>query len=991
MSDLREPVARAMAVIGCGWRETSPGVFAASIPPELRHHFRGQAALRVVFDPDVWQQDRRAELAQPGGGFLDGLERALAERAGQPIRVSGVLASDGALGREWASRVRVVNAEVEKFEHPIAFERAIRFVFEVELPVSPPVTELVTVACDLQGNLLTPKDLAQRDPPEAYDYDECAGAVPTRIEWPAAQVASLRPRCRAEVERRVRRTFANELLARTARSFAQLEEVQRAFDRERDAALTSAERAELEEEFKRRRAVHEASAAGTIRVQERTATLLVTGKDSLVARYRRRDGASVEIVPKMSLGRLRDDQCAHCQNVRHEYVLAQQKAELWCTSCGRACTAPGCTGTMRAGAVTCSMCTVVRWCTEHVLPCATCFAPNCPEHGHACTACGVGICKDHARHHSTTGEPLCEGHGVPCAVDGAVFRFDELIRCAASGEAVCPTHRVAVDVPQGAIIRVDRVRVCAASGQTMDVGLTGLCTVDRRTYAKSLLVECPVTHLTLHPSNAVAADGDPRILHPLAVTHSTLSGMVVAKDRVVGDEFVAGEVLHPSEATRCELSGRWTATARTQRVACCGRVVAQPLVVAHAATSALLCQDHAAPCGEDGAFFHANELRACGATGMRVCPDHGVTLDDPPGGWVRRERVRVCTETLHRIDQDAAGTCTVDGAQYKRTLLVVCPLTHREFHPKHGIRPEGDARLLHPAAVVYSHISGNPVARDLAIRDAFVDAAFLHPTEVAQCALSLKWTATARTVLAPCCERRIAISLTAESARSGKRVCNECARGCEAGHGPFLPEEGCRCDRAGAWWCLEHIVRTACGRHVGPDQAIQLDDGAWECLDHYRYCVPGLHPTPAGSLTISILTGRECCPDHRTTCGCHGGIVGGGEYALDPYDGSAWCPSALTDCPQCGERAPAAPDTKTCRWCATPTPLDHADPHFAVTYRSRIAPGLRWYTVRLRVHVTGTPSLAWFRVSTLTGGLLVFRVTSEKVEAVPSKGVPRAR
>lgn len=992
MSDLREPVARAMAVVGCGWRETSPGVFAAIIPPSLRHHFRDQAALKVVFDAEVWQQDRRAELAAPGGGFLDSLERALAERAGQPIRVGGVLESDGALGRDWAARVRVTNAQIEQLDHPISFEQALRFVFEVELPVSPPVTELVAIACDLQGKVLTPKDLARRDPVDAYDYDEVAGAVSLRIDWPESVVGKLRGLCRAEAERRVKRVFAGDLRKRTDRGASQVSEAQLAYDREMAEAQTEAEREELREEFARRRAVYEASASGTIRVQERTVTLLVTGKDSLIARYRRRSGASVSIVPKTSLGRVRDDQCAHCQQVRTEYVLARDGAELWCTNCGRACTAPDCAGTMLAGATTCPRCAKVRWCPDHVSACATCSALRCPDHGGTCAVCGTAGCEAHIRKHSTSNELLCAAHGVACAVDAAVMRDTELLPCARSGDAVCVDHRIAVDLPSGAVIRIDRMRVCASSGTRMDVDFAGVCSVDGLLYVASLLVDCPVTKRRLHPRNSVSVEGDERVLHPDAVIRSTVSDVPVARDRALTDEFLDGQVLHPKEAVRCGLSGRWTAQVRTVRVTCCGRVVAQSLSAVHSRTLLPLCQEHAARCGEDRAVHRADELRPCSATAVRVCSDHGAALDDPADAFVRRERVRVCAETGHRIDQDAASTCTVDGATYKRARLVKCPLTMAIFHPKHGIRPEGDTRFLHPAGVVYSEVSGKPVARDVAIRDAFAADAFLHPAEAVRCELSSKWTALARTLVAPCCSKRVAASLTGVSAVSGRRVCGACARTCSADHGPLLPDEVRGCDLSGTDWCQTHIVATACGRQVGPDRAIRLEDGRLECVEHYRRCAPGGHAAPTAGLVTSILTARECCPDHRSRCECHGGAVGAGEYERDPYDDSAWCPDCMALCARCGERAPlAARDGKPCRWCAVPAPLDQMDPYFAETYRSRIVPKLPWYTVRLSVHVTGTPRLAWFRVGTLTGGQLAFRVTADTVDARPAPGAARAR
>jgi hypothetical protein len=993
MSDLREPVARAMAVMGCGWRETSPGVFAAIIQPSLRHHFRGQAELRVVFDPEVWQQDRRAQLAAPGGGFLDDLERALAERAGQPIRVGGVLESDGALGRAWAARVRVTNAQIEQLDHPISFEQALRFVFEAELPVSPPVTELVAVACDLRGNVLAPMELARRDPVDAYDYDEVAGALSARIEWPESIVQKLRDRCRAEAERRIKLAFAGDLRRRTDQGEARIEEADLAHSLERRVAQTDAEREELDQEFARRRTVYKANASGTIRVQERTVTLLVTGKDSLIARYRRRTGASVKIVPKMSLGRLRDDQCAHCQQVRTEYVIARDSAELWCTSCGRACAAPDCAGTMRADTETCPRCGEVRWCPDHVSACATCSAPRCPDHGGTCAVCGNAGCETHLRKHSESSELLCAAHGLPCAVDGAVLRASELVPCARSGDAVCARHRVTVDLPAGAVIRADRMRVCAASGMTLDVDLAGVCSVDGLLYVASQLVDCPVTHRRLHPRNAVSVEGDELVLHPDGVVRSTVSGAYVARDRALADQFLDGEILHPNEVVRCELSGRWTAQVRTVRATCCGRVVARSLTALHSIALVPLCHEHAARCGVDRAVLRADELRPCNATGVRVCADHGATLDDPVGGFVRRERVRVCTETGDRIDQDAAGTCTVDGATYKRTLLVTCPLSHLSLHPSHGIRPEGDARLLHPSGVVNSDISGKLIARDVAIPDAFSDHdnAFLHPAEAVRCELSSKWTARVRTVVAPCCGKRVAKSLTRVSVLSGRPVCDACARTCAGNHGPFLPDDVRSCDVSGAGWCLTHLISTSCGRHVGPDRAIRLDDGSWECVEHYRRCGPGDHTAPVAGLVTSILTARECCPSHRTRCECHGGVVGYGEYAQDPYDSSAWCPSSMAVCVRCGSRAPKARDADLCRWCAAPVPLDQAEPSFALDYRRLIVPRLGWFTVRMSVHVTGTPTLACFQVGTLTGEQLVFQVTADTVHLLKPLGTSVGR
>lgn len=992
MSDLRGPVARAMQVIGCGWRETGPGVFAATIPPSLRRHFRDQASLRVVFDPEVWQQDRRTELAAPGGGFLDSLERALAERAGQPIRVGGVLQSDGALGRAWAARVRVLNAQLEELDHPISYEQALRFVFEFEIPLSPPVTELVAVACDLQGNVLAAKELARRDPVDAYDYDEVAGAVSLRIEWPESHVARLRSKCRDEAERRIQRAFAGDLRLRTDRGAAQVEEARIAHTRERAQAQSTAEREELEQEFARRRAVYEAGASGTIRVQERTVTLLVTGKDALIARYRRRTGATAEIVPKMYLGKLRDDQCAHCHQVRTEYVISGERAEMWCTNCGRACAAPDCAATMRASWVTCRRCAEVRWCPDHVSACATCSELRCPDHGGSCAVCGTAGCEAHIRIHAESKEALCAVHGRPCAVDGAVLRDSELVPCAGSGDLVCARHSVAVDIPAGAVVRSDRLRVCAASNTKMDVDFAGTCSVDERIYLASMLVKCPVTLLYLHPRNAIQVGGDDRVLHPSAVLRSTVSGVPVARDRAREDAFLSGQVLHPTEAVRCELSDRWTAKTRVVTVFCCGRVVAQSLTVEHSTARVPLCQDHAARCGVDQAVLRAEELRPCGATGMRVCAEHGATLDDPPHGFVRRERVRLCAETGHRIDQDSAGACTVDGATYKLGLLVTCPLTKRIFHPSHGIRPEGDIRLLHPAGVVYSDVSSKPVARDLAVLDAFSEHAFLRPDEAVRCELTSKWTALVRTVAVPCCGKRVAATLTSISVLSRRRVCQGCARTCAASHGPFLPDEVVECSISGVGWCLRHLQRTTCGRRVGPDHAIRLDDGAWECVEHYRRCGPGEHSAPVEDLVSSILTAQECCSAHRTRCVCHGGAVGIGEHQSDPYDGSAWCPEHIGTCTRCGERAPvAARGAEVCRWCAAPAPLERVDPSLAETYRRRIVPLLAWYTVRLSVQVTGTPTLAWFRIGTLTGGQLTFRVTADTVDTETTDGTSYGR
>ncbi len=986
MSTLSDAVGRALRALDCGWREVAPGAFEAKFPPSLRHHFGNRPHVPVVFDPEAWQQDRRSELAAPGSAFLDALERALAERSGRAIRVAGTLTSDGALGREWRDRVKVLNADLVECAHPITFDTCFRFVFEVNLPLTPPRTELVTIACDLNGTILAPKELATRDNPDAYDYDEIAGGIPP-IGWPGAQIPTLRERCRTEAERRITRTYHTELAARAAKAAAEVAEARAALGGEMAAPQSESERLGLAEELRRREAVFRERAQANVRIHERTLTLLATGRDSLVVRYRRRSKDVAAVAPRLQNRHVRDDQCEKCREVRTEYVLVPHRAELWCTTCGRACAEPDCPRVMAAGTNLCPRCADVRWCADHVGTCTECGTRCCPDHATSCAVCGAVACQEHARVHALSGEGLCPRHGKPCAVDGAWFRAEELVSCERTADALCAEHRVTVDFPEGAVIRADRVRTCAESGKRMDMDLSAICSVDGRTYLATLLTECALTRRWLHPSHAVASPGDERVLHPDAVVRSTVSGVPVARDRALSDAFMPGQHLHPNEAVRCELSGGWTAKVRSVRVACCGRLVARQHSAEHSVTGVILCRDHLARCAADSGVFRPEELNTCTATGARICHEHAIVLDDPAGAIVRKERVRVCTATGHRIDEAAAGTCSASGAIYKRELLVTCPLTGRRLHPSHGIQPKGDTRLLHPAAIVRSHLSGAPIALDRAVKDELAAGALLHPEEACRCQHSGKWTALARTYLVPCCGRRVAAVYTRPSERSGRPVCDECAKTCAAGHGPLLPTEGTACAVSGRWWCAVHVVATACGREVGPDRAVRMPDDTWECSEHFRSCEGGDHVVAAQTLAKSILSGKEVCPEHSTRCSCHAGVVGFGEVIHDPYDATVWCPSNVVGCVRCGERAPHSPRASDlCRWCAAPTTLEQAPEDLARTYRQRVVPGLPWYTVRLNVRVTGTSRLAYFWIGTLLGGQLIFRATAEEIVAVTLGG-----
>jgi len=620
------------------------------------------------------------------------------------------------------------------------FDRLHLILFEVDVPGPPPTTEIVPIGWDAgRDEALVPEAVAKLQAEYWYALEEVAAFIRNSDGLAEAEVLRARRRADAALGRRVG-PLLHEQATQRRRGLEQARARLEADREERLAEAESTKaREEIEAEFRRRTALLDEREGAEPVVRRRLHLVLHRGRVDYRAQLAVAPGRVVAAPLPRVAGRIREDLCEWCESVRHEYLASVElESGLACTSCAAGCASVGCLSLVRrASEDPCPDCEAPRHCTDHHSECHYCTSKACVEHTQVCEAdeCGRTMCSSHARvtqesavlceTHSeicevgtealglpdaltcpVSGLVVCAEHGVrleddrrtlhpdavvPCATthtrvamdragtcgeDGLWHRSETLQRSDFTKKELCEQHRIRVDRPAGWTVETKRRVMCPETELAIDRSVAEACSITGDLCLSEALVMCPITSRRMRPSAAAVIDGDDRLLHPVAVLRSGLSGERVARDRAVWDEvsFAKRTPLTQSEAGRCELSGKPAAESLLVGVTCCGRRVAPRFVSRSVLSGKTACDDHRALCAIHGEYVLPDESTLCEISGRVVCDSHVVTADCgrrvatdrvlglSPGRWGCTEHYTLCETDPHPIPIGDVEVCTHCGA-----------------------------------------------------------------------------------------------------------------------------------------------------------------------------------------------------------------------------------------------------------------------------------------------------------------------------------------
>lgn len=439
--------------------------------------------------------------------------------------------------------------------------------------------------------------------------------------------------------------------------------------------------------------------------------------------------------------------------------------------------------------------------------------------------------------------------------------------CAACNNRTCPDHLVRAHCCGRHLCPSHCGR--SADGSTVYCATHGRqCTIDKRWYARSDGISCPITGLWMARQNASRAPGDARLLHPSALVTCASSGMQVARDR----------------AEKCDADGRWHAP---------------------------------------------SELAFSARDRKKLCPEHRILTQLPPGVLIDRRQATRCQESKKICHRDEVMTCSSTGLRVHQSLLVTCDVTGKRLLSRAATAVPGDPRVLHPSAATKCGVSGRLVASDRAVPDAIVNGRLLHPEETARCELTGRIGAKRHQIRLACCRRRAILE-------------------------PDQPSS------------MEHLLRSPSGP-------------GWVCTEHYGRCSKGGHVVPNGDLERCATTLEPLCPQHRVYCDCHHHAQDPDYLWRTPYLQDKFCRAhERMVCDHCGWTTPSHPH-HVCQWCVDSVPLSSAPDQVRQVFHRIVRPRLPWYVLSPTVVASGTARAWLFEVTTLLNGRRMFLIRGKRL------------
>ena len=927
---LEDRVAQGLHALGAQVSQVANGIWNVSLPVGTRRFFDGAPNLTLVFDYDTWHlQPSKSVFVAHGSQFLEQLERALAPPASVQDLWGGELLPDHDVVERWTRKVRVLGTSgPPSGAGDVLFQPFHHLEFEVELPGPPPTTEVIPVLWSAhEDRVLSPPQAAELLAQHWYTRAEAHAFLSEEAETDQTSRITAQERAQDALVSRLAPSLLRQRAERSRQTEAERERLQREANARIEAiwaGRTEESESEVERGLERRLALLQRRIDGRARVRLLNHTVLQQGAVSYVARFRRADSSGDVWVPLPRVaGAIRHDLCSWCDEPRNEYVLAPtEESSLACTECATACIASHCgLPVRRRGPPDCRHCHRPSYCSEHHVGCSACLeqgSPSswCPEHANHCSfdGCANSLCPTHTSWRSEE-EPLCPEHSAVCSVAGEVLRRNEVSRCPVTEQLVCAQHGVhapddprrlhpdgtvrcgtsqrvlakdragrcsvdngwhalehlstsdatnatccsghlvAVDRPVGWRVELERVLSCPESNLRIDVSASSICSVSREACFVDALVTCPVTRQLFRPSLARLLPDDDRVLHPSAVDTCNSTGLSTARDRL-------------------------------------------------------------AKCGIDKTLHRTTHLIESDATRELLCEAHRIRLDEPEGWEVEPFRAIVCAETGKQVDVSLAAKCSVSQEDCFAHALLTCPITLKRLRPSLAQVLPDDGRALHPEAVVFSVLSGRPVALDRAIWDdlSFQQSSPLHPSEAATCEHSGKAAAAQRLVTVECCGKRVAPTFVHASTASGRPGCPVHASKCAVDGAVVLSDETITCAVTGRQVCHAHAVHAECGAVIGIDRALVLESERWGCPDHFGLCATGTHPVPrerlercthcgddvCGAHLLQLCTEGRACNSHFETCvedACSTRVCI--EHGRRTIDGRPICPTHAVPCTEC--------------------------------------------------------------------------------------------
>lgn len=870
---LREMVLAGFDSLGIEHRALSAGVLDVTLPRGLWAYFGSKRRLRLVFDHDVWQADRRAQLVAPGSGVLRSLEGALRDSGAAFVTlVGGRVVPGDKLSESWKTRIKVLNGTLLKTNVTLRHRPLYRFLFEVDLPGPPPVTELIPVVCHGGGlGILNPEEVASLNEASWYTPDELTGLGHGAFKLPNRQdIAAARTTCRAEVARRLAPVISDQVSERSAGAAEEKRRLKAEFRRRASEMTSQQDLVAAQEEQERRLALVDRMVGKAVEVRERMLQVLHVGEECFDVTYDVLGEAQPHTFhPALNEDLLRYDQCAACSSVQHEYyVWPSAKTSLICSTCATLCTEDGCHGIITRDTECCHLCPAPVSCSRHNLSCATCGGSTCSQHRVHAACCGSLLCDSHIIREYSTGEALCANHARRCSIDGEMHLAAAFAACPVTRKEFFEGNGVRAAWEDERLLHPAALVKCASTGVMVAHDRAIACVLDKKLHRPDQIVSCGKTAEPVCPRHRGTCD-DPHglVVRSDRIWTCTKTGKLIDMSRGATCT-VDGERYHLDWVAVCPLTGKQFFRENGVQPAGDDRLLHPAAVIECASTRTLVARDRSGTCVEDEKLHRKDALKPCSITGDWVCKAHLVSCDQPENVSVRASRVLVCAATGQTLDRSVAAKCDVTGKHYFRQLVKTCPVTRKRFYVPFGIVPDGDDRVVHPEAIVKCSASGRLVARDKARWDRYGGGAPLHPDAAVKCELSEAWTARASTTLSDCCGRLVSNALIGRSTYSGRIWCREHHATCAKDGADVVNDELRECRETRLGLCPTHYVVTQCNKILDQELGVDLGNDAWGCTEHFGPCGEDGKPTLRSELKRCDVTGRPLCPDHRVVTEC---------------------------------------------------------------------------------------------------------------------------
>ncbi len=194
----------------------------------------------------------------------------------------------------------------------------------------------------------------------------------------------------------------------------------------------------------------------------------------------------------------------------------------------------------------------------------------------------------------------------------------------------------------------------------------------------------------------------------------------------------------------------------------------------------------------DAPRFCKEHTEICALCKKSCCADHG-QKPDCCERFVCQQHLVIEHGTAQKLCSTHAGRCSVDQGWRLKTTLVICQVTGKSLAPEHTVSVPGDARQLHPDAVLISPSSGKRVAQDRAV-PCSADQAHHHPQDMAACAVTEELFCSLHLVEVGAPRRMmVAIGRAREHSRTGVMMDESVAKTCSVSGAILLATEIQKC------------------------------------------------------------------------------------------------------------------------------------------------------------------------------------------------------